>query len=46
VVGQGAHGVGPVHGSSQNPDPDPHWFGYLYPDPHRDKKTGSGSPQH
>jgi hypothetical protein len=25
---------------------DPQWFGYLDPDPHRDKKTGPGSPQH
>jgi hypothetical protein len=41
VVGQGAHGVGHVHGSS--PDPDPHWLGYLDPDPHRDKKAVPGS---
>jgi hypothetical protein len=31
----------------QNPDPDPHSFGSLEPDPHRDKKLNlNADPQH
>jgi hypothetical protein len=28
-----------THKSDQDSDQDPHWFGFLDPDPHRDKKS-------
>ncbi len=42
MVGEGAHGVGHIHSSSQDPDPDR--FGYLDPDPHRDEKKLDPDP--